>query len=184
MIIGVTGTDGGGKGTVVEYLVAQKGFAHGSARTLLVTEMERRGLEISRANMRITANSLRAEYGNDYLIQEYLRRQEKEGWGNLVIDSVRTLAEVETLKKYGGVLIAIDADQKTRFARIQSRASESDKVTFEEFVAQEELEMNDPDPNGMQKAKVIGVADYTIQNNGTLEELHQKTDHILGQIKK
>jgi dephospho-CoA kinase len=32
MIIGITGTDGAGKGAVVDYLVAQKGFTHYSGR--------------------------------------------------------------------------------------------------------------------------------------------------------
>ncbi len=80
MIIGVTGTDGGGKGAVVEYLVAQKGFVHCSARALWVEEMGKRGLETSRENMRIVANSMRAEHGDDYLIQEYLRRAKAAGW--------------------------------------------------------------------------------------------------------
>ena len=34
-IVGITGTLGAGKGTVVEYLTQQKGFKHYSARGLL-----------------------------------------------------------------------------------------------------------------------------------------------------
>jgi len=62
MIIGITGTDGGGKGTVVEYLVEKKGFVHCSARALWVDEIKKRGLEVNRANMRIVANDLRAKH--------------------------------------------------------------------------------------------------------------------------
>jgi dephospho-CoA kinase len=35
-IIGITGTIGAGKGTVVEYLVGQKGFDHYSVRSFLI----------------------------------------------------------------------------------------------------------------------------------------------------
>lgn len=182
MIIGITGTDGGGKGTVVEYLVSEKGFAHYSARALLIEEIERRELSVDRAHMRLIANELRATHGNDYVVTTYLARKEAEGIERAVIESIRALAEVTTLKKYGGVLIAVDADQRLRYERIQSRASASDTVSFEEFVAHEELEMNDPDPHGMQKAAVIAAADYTILNNGTLEELHIQIEEVLQQL--
>jgi dephospho-CoA kinase len=181
MILGVTGTDGGGKGTLVEYLVAQKGFIHCSARALWVDEMQKRGLEISRANMRLTANSLRAEHGNDYLVQEYLRRATSAGWENVAIDSIRATAEADTLRTHGGILLAVDADPKLRYERMQSRAAEK-LVSFEEFMAQEALEMNDHDPSGMQKAKVMQMADYTLTNNGTLEELHHQIDDVLAKL--
>ena len=56
--------------------------------------------------------------------------------------------------------------------------------SFEEFVKHEELQMNDPDPNGMQKAEVMKMADHTIMNEGTLEELHQKIEEVLGLIQE
>lgn len=182
MIIGVTGTDGGGKGAVVEYLVTQKGFMHCSARQLFLDEIYERKLEPSRANMRLVANSLRAEHGNDYLIREYFRRTGYRPKEKYIIESVRTLAEADALREYGGVLWVVDANQKLRFERIQTRASESDKITFEEFLAQEALEMNDPDPHGMQKAKVMAAADVTILNEGTFEELHARVDEALAKL--
>src|SRR5262245_25028089 len=103
MIIGITGTDGGGKGTVVEYLVAQKGFIHCSARQLWIDEINRQGLEVSRANMRIVANELRAAHGDDFLVTEYERRTGYKSDQNYVVESIRALSEAESLKKRGGV---------------------------------------------------------------------------------
>src|SRR4051812_33963990 len=179
MIIGITGTDGGGKGTVVEYLVGQKGFVHCSARALWIDEIHRQGIEVNRANMRLVANELRAAHGDDFLIEEYKRRTGFAPDKNYVIESLRATAEVETLKKYGGVLWAVDADQKVRYERIQSRASESDKVSFEQFVEHEALEMNDPDPHGMQKEKVIAMADKLLTNNTTQEQLFAQVEEAL-----
>lgn len=62
---------------------------------------------------------------------------------------------------------------------MQERRSESDKVDLETFIAHEELEKNDPDPNGMQKAAVMKMADYTITNEGTLEELEEQINKFL-----
>ncbi len=184
MIIGITGTDGGGKGAAVEYLVEEKGFIHCSARGLWTNEIGKQGLEPTRANMRIVANSLRAQHGKDYLVTEFLRRIKEAGWENVVIESLRAVAEAETLKANGGILISVDADQKLRYERISVRASETDRVTFDEFVEHEKLEMNDHDPNGMQKEKVMAMADYTLLNNGTLEELHEQIEDVLTKIKK
>lgn len=176
MIIGITGTDGSGKGTVVEYLVAQYQFTHYSSRSFIVTEIEKQGLEPTRNQMRLTANELRARFGNEFVVKQAFEKAKSSGISNVIIESVRALAEADFLKANGGILLAVDASLELRFKRVQQRRSESDKVTFEEFVTQEELEKNDSDPNGMQKAKVMSMADYLIQNNGTLEELHQQVD--------
>ncbi|MBI4086862.1 AAA family ATPase [Candidatus Kaiserbacteria bacterium] len=182
MIIGITGTDGAGKGVVVDYLVEKHDFVHYPARQLWVDEINRRGLEVKRENMRIVANDLRRQHGNDYLITAYIARVKEGGVGNAIIESIRTIAEAETLKTNGGILLAVDADQHLRYERIVGRASESDRVTFEQFAAQEALEMNDPDPNGMQKAAVMAMADHTILNNGTLDELHTQIEKMLSTL--
>lgn len=182
IIVGITGTDGGGKGTVVDYLVEQKGFVHYSARALWVEEIERRGLPVTRANMRLMANDLRKQFGRDYLIAECICQAREKNDTNIVIESLRAIAEADRLHAEGGILLAVDADQHLRYERIQERASESDAVTFEEFVEHEALEMNDHDPNGMQKAKVMAMADHTIMNNGTLEELHTQIEEVLKKI--
>jgi len=182
MIIGITGTDGAGKGTVVRYLVDQKGFKHYSSRDHIVEEIEKRGLEKTRNQMRLTGNDLRREFGNDVIITKSLKQMDKDGVEDSVIESIRALAEAETLKKAGGILIAVDADQKLRYERVNERRSDTDQTSFEDFVAQEALESDDPDPNGMQKRKVMEMADYTILNNGSLEELNSVTEQVIDKI--
>lgn len=179
MIIGITGTDGAGKGAVVDYLVAKHGFAHCSGRAFISAEIERRGLAVNRTNTRLVANDLRREHGNDYIVQEYLKQLHDKGIENAVIESIRAIAEADAVKAAGGVLLAVDADRHLRYERISKRGSATDRVSFEEFVTQEETEMNDPDPNGMQKAQVMAMADRTILNNGTLEELRAQIEETL-----
>lgn len=179
MIIGITGTDGAGKGLVVEYLVSQHGFTHYSARDFIMAEIERLGLTTTREQTRLTANALRAEFGNEVVVRKAYERAAAEGKDRVVIESIRTFAEVEYLKLRDGVLLAVDADVHIRFARISGRHSATDNVTLEQFQAQEALEMNDPDPHGMQKAKVMTAADYTIMNNGSHAELYIQVEAFM-----
>jgi dephospho-CoA kinase len=179
MLLGITGTDGSGKGTAVDYLVTHHGFVHYSARGILIDILNERDMEPTRANMRIVANEMREECGNDYIVTHNLKKIKDDGTERAIIESIRAVAEAETLKAQGGILLAVDADQALRYERVQSRRSETDKVSFEEFVAHEELEANDPNPHGMQKRKVMEMADFTIMNNGTVEELHSSIELFL-----
>ncbi|MEX0912952.1 MAG: AAA family ATPase [Candidatus Paceibacterota bacterium] len=179
MIIGITGTDGAGKGTVVEYLVKNKGFKLYHARALFLEEIKKRHLPTDRVHMRLVANDLRKQFGNDYIVSLFLDRAKAENVDKVVIDSLRTVAEAETLQGNDGILLAIDADQTLRYERIHARNSESDQVTFEEFAEHEELESNDPDPHGMQKQKVMSMADYTIYNDNNTEALYKEVEKFL-----
>ena len=74
IIIGVTGTLGAGKGTIVDYLVKNKGFIHFSAREDVINkEIEKRGLPITRDNMVLVANDLRKNYGPSYVAEELFK---------------------------------------------------------------------------------------------------------------
>lgn len=170
MLLGITGTDGAGKGTVVRYLVEHADFVHYSARAVIVEEIEQRGLPADRDHMRLIANDLRKLHGNDYVVAYYLKKFAADEPKNAVIESIRTLAESQTLKAAGGYLLAVDADPKVRYERIERRGSSSDHISYAEFLAQEQVEMNDPDPHGMQKAAVMAAADHTIYNNTTITD--------------
>lgn len=182
MLIGITGTDGAGKGSVVDYLVRHHDFTHYSSRKLIRAHVPH-GVEPTRNQLRLTANELRAQHGDDFLVRESLRKMSEDGVEHAAVESIRALAEAEALKSAGGTLLAVDADPRIRFERVQGRRSETDKVSFEEFCTHEELEKHDPDPHGMQKASVIALADYTIMNNGSHDQLYRAVDAFLKEVR-
>ncbi|MDO8593480.1 MAG: AAA family ATPase [bacterium] len=182
MIIGITGTNGSGKGTVVGYLVT-KGFKHYSARAFIVAEIQRRGLSVDRTSMREVANDLRKTQ-RPTIIAEALYEQAMASGGNAVIESIREIASAEFLKKHGGVLIAVDADRNIRYERIVARSSETDKVDFDTWVKEEEREWGNASAWDMDVVGVMKLADFTLHNDGTLDELHAQIDEVLKKITK
>lgn len=179
MIIGITGTNGAGKGVVVDYLV-EKGFTHYSSSGFLGEELDRRGVEKTRSNLRAVGNEFRAKYGSGYLSEGFLKMAAEKGIAHLVIESVRSTGEAEKIKAAGGVMLVVDADRKLRYDRIFARHTGKDLVDFDTFVTQEEREWYGTEGNhDMNIKRVMDMGDYTIWNNGTFEELKGQIDEVL-----
>lgn len=182
MIIGITGTLGAGKGTVVEYLTEHKGFDHYSVRAYLLEEIRRRGLPENRDSMVTVANGLRAEHGPAYVTDQLYYRAAERG-RNCIIESIRTPGEIASLREKGDfILLAVDADPSVRYERIVLRGSETDHISFETFLANEQREMTASDPNRQNLRVCIGQADHLLTNNGTREELFRQVEAVLGRI--
>ena len=81
-------------------------------------------------------------------------------------------------------MLAVDADPRLRYARIKKRASSTDNVSYEEFVAQEQREMHSTDPNKQNIFACMKLADYNLMNNGTIPELEVATDLIFKFLKR
>lgn len=181
MIIGITGTLGAGKGTVVEIL-QKKGFIHFSVRGFLKTEIEKRGLPFDRDSMTLVANELRKNNSPSFIAEQLYELAKKSG-KNAVIESLRTPGEIQALRKKGNFyLIAVDADTKTRYARIVKRGSESDNISYERFLEDEKREMSSNDPNKQNISACVAMADFKIENNGTVEDLNKQVDEIYREI--
>jgi dephospho-CoA kinase len=172
-------TNGSGKGTVVDFLVKEKRFKHYAARDFLSREIHARGLLLDRSSMRDVANELRAKYEPAYVVKSLYEEAERNKEERVVIESVRNIGEAEFLKRKGALLIAVDADQKLRYERVQSRRSATDQVDFETFVEHEEREMHPVGPHDMDLRGVMALADVTIQNNGSYESLKEKVENVL-----
>jgi dephospho-CoA kinase len=182
IIIGITGTLGAGKGTIVDYLTNEWGFAHYSVRGYLFEVINKRGLPMNRDSLVMVANELRASNSPSFITDELYFQAEKTG-RNAVIESIRTPGEIASLRQKGRFyLFAVDADSRTRYERIYLRASETDQISYETFLSNEAREFESQDPNKQNLKACIQQADYTFNNDGSIEDLHLKVSTVLESI--
>lgn len=194
IIIGITGTLGSGKGTVVKYLVNKYGFQHYSASDFLKKEIARRGITENRDNMVMVGNDLRATHNPGYVIEQLYNQAVEDNKANpysptehkAVIESIRSIGEVQFLKSQDQhfYLVAVDANPRTRYERVLGRKSTKDDVSFEEFLEDEQVEMNDMTPSGMNLVGCMKLADKLITNDTDLESLQNQIDQFMNSIIK
>jgi dephospho-CoA kinase len=182
IVIGITGTLGAGKGTIVEYLTEKKGFLHFSVRAFLLDEIRTRGLPENRDSMFNLANSLRAIHGPSWVTDQLYLKAVQSG-SNCIIESIRTPGEIISLRKSPSFyLFAVNAEPRIRYDRILERRSETDSITFDTFLENEKREMTTDDPNKQNLHECISMADYVFSNNGSKEELFSQIGEALSGI--
>lgn len=184
MIIGITGTIGSGKGTVVDYLREQKNFLHYSVSgDILTSILQERGETVDRDGMNRVANELRAANPAGPVGVAYEKYMSEGNGQDIIIEALHSVPEVEYVKSVGGLVLGVNADPDIRYDRISARGSVKDNVTREEFRLQQEREdTGTGDPNKSNLSATFKQSDYRIVNDGTLEQLHQQIDQILNNI--
>jgi len=184
IVIGITGTIGAGKGTIVENLIKERGFQHYSVRAFLIEEIKNRKMPINRDSMVIVANDLRAKNSPSF-VTDQLYFKAKETSENCVIESIRTPGEITSLRgKENFCLIAVDAKTENRYERIKLRKSETDMISFETFKENETREMTSKDPNKQNLKICIEMADFVLSNDGSIKELYEDLEKVLKEIEK
>jgi len=182
MIIGITGTIGAGKGTVVEFL-EQKGFEHYSVREFLTKEIQKRNLPLNRNSMVSVANELREKNSPSYIIEQIYLQASKQR-KDCIIESIRTPGEAEALKKKGDFyLIAVDATPQLRYSRIVSRQNETDKISYEKFLQDEERERTSTEKHKQNLEACIEMSDILLLNNSRINEFKKKVERVYEEIK-
>ena len=177
MIVGLTGRNGSGKGEAVRFL-QYKSFYPYSLSDVIREEVRMRGLEITRERLIEVGTELRTEGGTAVLAERILERIENDK--NYVIDSFRHPDEVKAFKARSDFrLIFVEAEPEVRFQRVKDRGREKDATTVEEFLEIEGREVAAEDWHGQQLQAVEEVADFAINNNGSLGQLQEQISSLL-----
>jgi dephospho-CoA kinase len=173
-LIGLTGTNGAGKGEAAAFLVSC-GCEYHSLSDVIRDALAAEGLEPSRDNLIRKGNALRREGGPDVLARRIVAKIR----GRAVIDSIRNPREIEFLRTQPGfVLIALDAPPAARFERVAKRGRNESAPDLASFLRKEEEE-NGADPDAQQLGRCMALADRILINDGTLDDLHRKLEELL-----
>jgi dCMP deaminase len=178
MIFGLSGLNGAGKGEVLKFLEGRSFYAY-SLSDVIRRRLAAQGLEETRERMIEAGTTIRADKGPGGLAE--ILADKLVGDRNYVIDSIRHPTEVEVLRRTTNrfQLIWVEAPPEYRLERIKARGRSGDATTLEEFRAQEDRELGSDDPAAQQLMAVRDLADITLRNDGTLEELQQKLQAVL-----
>lgn len=176
-IVGIAGTNASGKDTLGELRAELSGAQMVSLSNILREELDRRGITHERKNLGALGDEWRTEFGFGVLAEKTIASYQQSGsHAGISLTSIRHPEEARVIQQYGGIVIWIDADRRVRYERINNRPVDriEDKVTFEEFCAQEDAEMLPNETNTMDMSAVKALADVFIDNNFASREEYKK----------
>jgi len=179
-VIGITGPHGSGK-TEVAKTFASFDVPCVRMGDVVWEEVRRRGQTITEANVAKVANELREKEGLGAIAKRCIPVIKAKGKDKraVAVDGIRGVAEVNEFRRAFGKnfhLIVVRAGEQTRYSRIASRGRVDDAGTWERFREKDRREGD----WGLEEA--IALTDFTIVNEGTIEELHRKAVEIYKQL--
>ena len=165
---------GSGKSTIVSALKA-RGLESLNLGDGVRDEAKKRNLEPTGENLGKLMLELRDKNGPGAvanLLTEKIKNSQSEV---IIIDGVRSTAEIEVLKNVGSVkLLSIEASADTRYKFLGARGRSDDPETREKFEERDKREL------GVGIDKSIEIADETISNsNITIDELTERAYAII-----
>jgi dephospho-CoA kinase len=177
LVIGLAGRIGCGKGTVAKYLVKKYDAQQFVYSDILSDILKRLHLPVTRSNLQKLGKGLREELGEKVLVNA-MKGDLKEAKAEMrLIDGVRYVNEVDMLRTFPhNVLIFVDVPLEVRYERAKKRATRGEKeLTLNEF------KERDNATTEKELDKVKEMADYIIDNSGSIEQLHKQIDdHMNG----
>ncbi|MFC1932294.1 AAA family ATPase [Chloroflexota bacterium] len=177
-VVAIVGMAGSGKSEVAR-LFEQNGFTRIRFGDVTDGEVKKRGLELNEGNERYIRELLRQEQGmaayaklNLPAIDSALKDS------NVVIDGLYSWEEYTFFKSYYGEnfhVVAVWASPGTRYTRLTDRPDR--RLTLEEAASRDTTEIEN-----INKGGPIAMADFTITNESSLQDLRKKAKSIISRL--
>jgi len=168
---------GSGKG-VFRKTVQKMGYPVVIMGDVVREEVKRRTLKPTPENLGKTMLNLRELGGPAAVAKHCIPKLEQAASNIVVIDGIRSLAEVKEFKKHFPrfILVAIHASPETRYHRLSRRKRSDDPTNWETFMERDQREL------GVGMGTVIAAADHTIVNEGTSTQLKTEIRQIVKEM--
>ncbi|NWF69307.1 MAG: AAA family ATPase [Chloroflexi bacterium] len=175
-VLALVGMPGAGKTLCAKHL-EKRGFYQFRFGSIVVDEVHQRGLPLTPENERLVREEFRHNEGMDVMAKRALPylRAALQTRPQIVIDGLYSFSEYRTLHaEFEGrmVVVAIISARSLRYARLAQRperplnAREAEERDFQEI-------------DKLEKGGPIAIADYTLLNNGTAQQLLAELDALL-----
>ncbi|MFZ1242621.1 MAG: AAA family ATPase [Candidatus Saccharimonas sp.] len=180
-IIAFVGLPGSGKSEAVKYL-ADKGYPKVYFGGVVLGAMNEAALEHTAENEQRFREELRQKEGKDFVAQRIVKQIHElveSGQHRIVADGLYTWTEYKVLKhEFPGELavVAIVAPKRLRHHRLSLRPIRpltEDEANTRDWAEIENLEKGGP----------IAIADYFVENDGSLDELYPQIDAVCEEVK-
>ena len=166
----ITGMTGSGMTTLVAHF-KNMGIASVTMGDVIRALARKKGLPPTPENFGRLFTEIRKEGGDDAVAKLCIDEIDNIPDGLILIDGIKNMEEVEVFsRKFKVTLVAVFADQKTRYARLLARGRSDDPPDIATFKARDAREL------GFNLGHAIALADYTILNEGNLEDLKAEFD--------
>jgi len=124
-------------------------------------------------NLGRLATGIRKVGGDDAVTKLCVNSIEKIQDDVVIVDGIRSVREVEVFSQMFEVaLVAVFADQKIRNARFMTRGRRDDPKDMATFKARDKRERS------YSVESAIALADYTVLNEGNLEDLEKEFENL------
>ena len=178
-VVAIVGMAGAGK-SEVSRIFEESGFTRVRFGDLTDEEVKKRGLELTEENERNIRELLRQEHGMAvYAKFNLLRIDSALVHSDVVIDGLYSWEEYTLLKEYYGedfALVSVWASPRVRYARLSGRRSR--QLTLDEAASRDRAELEKASKGGP-----IAMADFTILNESSVDDLEKETKKIISKLK-
>jgi len=178
-VVSIVGMTGAGK-SEVSRVFEKNGFVRIRFGDLTDEEMKKRGLKPGEENERLVRELLRKEQGMAAYARLNLPRIEQAlKSSDVVIDGLYSWEEYIYLKeRYGEdlYLVAVWSSPKKRYTRLSNRSSR--RLSLKEAISRDRAELENSNKGGP-----IAVADFTITNESSLEELQREAKKVISKLR-
>ncbi len=178
--VALVGMCGSGKSVLTEFFT-QLGWEKVYFGGVTVAQLKKQGLEINEANERAMREGLRKQYGMGafafLLLDEITEKLEKT---NTVLDGLYSWSEYKILREKFGedlVVLAITTNSSVRYQRLAERE-------FRPLTAEQARSRDISEIENLEKGGPISIADYYIDNNGSVEALKAQFEKFIEWLNK